>query len=134
MLRLVIGGFLIVHGLIHAAIWLPQAFQVRATATADAPFDPGHSWLISRGSVDVARWSSLTLAILAVVFLVAAGVGLWLGLSWWSPAAIIGSLISLLLFVLFFDPWLVLGIAIDLALLWSLGWSNWAWLERLARD
>jgi hypothetical protein len=38
----VLGGlFLIAHGLVHLAVWLPEP--------KDAPFDPGHSWLLGEG-------------------------------------------------------------------------------------
>ena len=35
-----IQWLLIAHGLVHAAIWPPQAFGVRATADQHGPFDP----------------------------------------------------------------------------------------------
>ncbi len=39
--------------------------------------------------------------------------------SWtWDPAVALGSLASLALLVLCFHPWLVVGVAIDLLLLW----------------
>ena len=45
MWRFVFIGFLIAHGVIHAAIWaLPKP------AGQQAPFDPAHSWVLGESS------------------------------------------------------------------------------------
>lgn len=47
-----------------------------------------------------------------------AGLGL-LPAAIWPPAAAVAAITSVALLFLFFHPWLVLGLAIDFALLWS---------------
>jgi hypothetical protein len=42
MLRLLVAGFLVAHGLIHATI-----YAAPRPADAKAPFDAGHSWALS---------------------------------------------------------------------------------------
>jgi len=44
----------------------------------------------------------------------------------WGGAVLLGAMASLALLLLFFHRWLVLGVAIDLVLIWALiagGWS-----------
>jgi hypothetical protein len=40
MVRVLLSGFLIAHGLVHIAIWAPKHDPEKA------PFDASHSWLI----------------------------------------------------------------------------------------
>lgn len=124
MLRILFGLFLVAHGLIHASYLAP------------APSDAGSSWpfnldrpvLLGALGQPALQVVGVGLALIALVGLVAGGVG-WLGLSgangWWAPVAIAGSVASLLLLALFFHPWIVLGIAIDLILIWALGVARW---------
>jgi hypothetical protein len=71
-----------------------------------------------------ARTLSTTLA-------VAAGIGFLLTLAvaiyadWVVPVAVCASLLGLLLKALFFNPWLLLGVLIDLGVL--LGVAHWPW-------
>jgi hypothetical protein len=44
----------------------------------------------------------------------------------WMPGVLIGGAASIALLVLFFHPWLSLGIAIDLVLLWAVTSARWA--------
>ena len=41
-------------------------------------------------------------------------------------AVTIGGVVSIAVLVLFFHPWLLLGIAIDVVLLWAVNVANWA--------
>jgi hypothetical protein len=125
MLRLAIGVFLIAHGLIHAAIWLPQAASRSVRASGTAPFDPGYSWLFSGVGEDAARWLAALLAIAAAVLYVSGGIGLFAHLEWWRGATITASVASLVLFALYFNPWLSLAVLIDVALVWALVWARW---------
>jgi hypothetical protein len=46
--------------------------------------------------------------------------------GWWTPLVVGGAVASALTLVVFFHPWIVLGLAIDAALLWATlvaGWS-----------
>lgn len=108
-MKVVLGIFLIVHGLIHIAIWA-------APTTESGPMRPAHSWLL--GEV---RPLALTLALVAGVALAAAGVGYLTGGAWWPWAAIIGAGVSALLMAVTFTPWWLAGLAIDLAvMIWAL--------------
>jgi len=120
MTKLLIGGFLIAHGLIHVAFWATPRGP-------DQPFDSSRSWLlelfgISAGS---ARTISIVLAVAAATGFIAAGIALFAGSDSWHVIAIVTAAGSLPLFVLFFNPWLTLGAAIELGILYSLVVSHW---------
>jgi hypothetical protein len=70
-----------------------------------------------------ATLAGFALAALATVGLLPAGL--------WSVGVAIGSVASLAMLGLFFHPWLVLGLAIDLVLLWAVLVQNWV-PERIA--
>ena len=98
------GMFLIAHGLVHLAVWLPPAKD-------DAPFDPGRSWLLGQ-----ARPLTRALAVLACAVLVLAGLLVLIGAGSAAGAAAVGAAISLALVALTFDPWLSGAVAINVAI------------------
>ena len=131
MVRLMFGGFLMAHGLIHAAIWLPQVFGVSAAADPTAPFDPGHSWIIGGLGDGGVRWLSVTLALVATAGFVMAGVGLFAYQGWWRPLTVGACLVSLALFLIYFSPWLSAAVLINVALLFALLWAHWPAVEHV---
>jgi hypothetical protein len=113
MIRILVGGFLIAHGLVHLAVW--------ATPTDEsASFDPSHSWLL--GS---AKGISIVIASLATVVLVSGGVALFAHASVWRPLTIVGLAVSLLLDVLYFNPWFILITVVNAGFLVALAWVHW---------
>ena len=46
--------------------------------------------------------------------------------AFWPAGVSLGALASLALLLVFFHPWLLLGIAIDLVLLWVVLVADWA--------
>jgi hypothetical protein len=126
--RLLIAGVLLAHGAIHLGFVSP-----RPPATAEGPawpFELGRSWILGPLGVDseVGRLLgtalvAVTIAGFALAALAALGVapaGIWL------PAIVIGGVASIGVLAVFFHPWLVLGVAIDAALLWAVLVANWA--------
>jgi hypothetical protein len=111
-----IGVILLAHGLIHVAIYAPPT-------AADAPFDPRHSWLV--GGPRQARPFLLTFAYASAAAFAIAGIGLFAHQDWWQPAAIVAAALSLLLLVLFFNPWLTIGVAINVAVILVLVQTDW---------
>lgn len=105
MLRMILGAVLIAHGLITVAIWA-------VPPSKDAPFDAAHSWLLG----DV-RVISVILGILAGAAFVATGVGVMGNVTWWPTSAVIAGFGGVVLMVVWFNPWLILGLAISVAVL-----------------
>ena len=113
MWRFVFIAFLIAHGAIHLAMWIPQP-------KADAPFDAGRSWLLGNQ-----RLLALVSAVAIAVILVAAGIGLWAHADWWRAAAVVGLAGSLGLMILFFQTWFLPIQVVNAGLLIGLLWLDW---------
>jgi hypothetical protein len=119
--------FLVLHGLLHLAIWLPQP---KPDGPAP-PFHPDRSALLAAVSVPKAATSALsvTLAAAAAGAYVVAGLAIAVGNAWSVPLAVAGAGIGLTLKLLFFHPWLVVGVLLDVAVLmaattgWPVDWS-----------
>lgn len=121
MARWLIGLFLVVHGLIHAGVW------VSPKGAEPGPFDPGRSWLLGRLGLgaDAARALSIALAIVATAAFVAAGAGLLADRGWWEMGALVGAVAGLVLITLFFNLWLSLGWGLEVAVLAAILGGPW---------
>lgn len=126
--RLLFVAFLLGHAAIHASFVAPRP---PATAGGPAwPFELGRSWILTPLGVqpDLTRVLGLALVALTVggfALAALAALGL-LPAGFWPPAAATGAIASVALLLLFFHPWLVLGIAIDLGLLWAVLVVSWS--------
>jgi hypothetical protein len=119
MWRLMLGLFLVAHGLVHLAVWaLP-------TGGTDQPFDPHRSWLLGGLGKGPDHWISTALAITAAAFFIAAGYGLVGQHQVWRLLAVVAAMVSLVLIATFFNPWLVVGLGLEVAILTALLWADW---------
>jgi hypothetical protein len=53
--------------------------------------------------------------------------GLLVPAEWWRPAALVGSLASIVLFGIYLSPWAVIPLGVDLVVLWGVliqGWTQ----------
>jgi hypothetical protein len=108
MWRTAFGVLVVAHGLLTVGIWTPNP----RTLTGDAPMDTSHSWLLGD-----ARTVSLVLAVIAGFVVSAAGLGILAHQEWWTAAGLLGGVLSLVRFGLFFTPWWAAAIAISAALI-----------------
>ncbi|MGQ4388670.1 hypothetical protein [Streptomyces sp. SAS_270] len=110
MTTLLVATFLIVHGLLHPGVWTaPQQ------PCGPAPFVPGHSWALTAVRVPAATAGAVALALAwytALVYVIA-GVGVAAGAGWWPTAALVAASTGLVLKAIWFDPWLSLGVLLD---------------------
>ena len=109
-------AFLAAHGLLHLAIWLPHPEPEPAKPP---PFHPDHSAVLVAAHTPPAAVHALSLALAAVTaaaYLLAAGAVVW-GAGWAVPVTVTAALAGLTLKGLYFHPWLLLGIALDLFVL-----------------
>jgi hypothetical protein len=111
-MRVAVGIFLILHGLVHLGIWGPSS-------APDAPWDTSRSWLLRGADKGTRRTVAIVLATITTIGYVLAGVALLAGGQWWSPAAIMASVVSLVLLFGYFHPWLSFGFLLDAAIIWA---------------
>jgi hypothetical protein len=89
------------------------------------------SWLVTGAGLDPAlvRTLGTAMVLATIALLIAAGlstVGWLVPSGWWMSLVVSGAVASALTLAMFFHPWIVLGLAIDAALLWAtlvIGWS-----------
>jgi len=127
VIKLVFGGFLLAHGLVHLLFLAPPPAETAGGPSW--PFELGRSWALSPAGVGTDALRVLAIALIALLigaYALAALTGLGIGPgSLWAPAITVGALASLALLGLFFRPWLSIGVAIDLVLLWLALQSGW---------
>jgi hypothetical protein len=102
--RFLVIAFLLSHGAIVAA----QAIGVP------------DSWLLGDGKA-----VGIALALAAGAAFVIAGAGLWAQADWWRALAVTGAAVSLMYFVVFFQPLILFGMALDAAIIVALVWLTW---------
>jgi hypothetical protein len=130
MLKIVLGIFVVAHGLVHAILAI-------APNPADSDAKPGafftaseRSWLLPPLGLNATaiQWIGIILVALSTLGFVLAGLGIFgvAGLSAiWRTLAVVSAAISLLLLISFWHPWLPVGVLIDMAILVALIWAKW---------
>lgn len=127
MIRSGLAVFLVLHALIHSSYVLRE------------PPDPAYPFRLDRGVLAAlgARGAAFplavslaTISILAYLFSVLALAGWLVPVDWWRPLALLGSFASLALLLIAFHPWLLAGVAIDVALILAIV-TDWEPLHRL---
>jgi uncharacterized membrane protein YphA (DoxX/SURF4 family) len=113
-LRWLLIGFLIAHGLVHVAIWTPKYDPEKAA------FDASHSWLIGDQ-----RPLAQVLAFVAAALLIVAGIALWAHGGWWRPTAVVGLGVSTVLLILYFTPWYLIILPVNIALIVGIAFMDW---------
>lgn len=125
-LKIIVAFFFIVHGLVHISLsWVPTP-QPGALRTPYFPAwwkgDVDSKWPVSNlglptGVVRTAGW---ILWVIVMATYVLSGLGL-LGVpglnSIWIPSAVLASIVSIILIVLYWHPWLPFGILLDVVIL-----------------
>jgi hypothetical protein len=117
-----VAAFLIAHGVLHLAVWLPPPPQ----AQGQAPFAPDHSALLTRTRVPraAAHRLAVRLAGATTVAYGAAGLAVALGSGWAAGLAATAAVVGLSLKALYFNRWLSLGVLLDAVVLSAavVGW------------
>ncbi len=112
-MKVLFGLFLIAHGLIHGLYLAPKPDD------PTYPFDFSKGWFMTAGATG--RSVGMALAVIALVGFVLGGLGLLgtLGLgSLWKVSVGVGIMSSCLLMILFWHPWLMVGLAINIILIY----------------
>ncbi len=108
-----IGLFFLVHGFVHARwqMWWPGG-------------GPSTSWLWPRAAGSLGGLAA-TLFILAAAGFFGASLGVFIQQGWWRPLVITSSTVSLLVLGPFWYRGLIVGAALDVAILIALLWAQW---------
>jgi hypothetical protein len=122
MIRIIVGVFLILHGLVHL-LYFGQSRRI--FELQPGMVWPDGSWAFARffGNESTRLLASVFLVAVAIGF-VAGGVGVLLGQAWWQPVVVGAAAFSSILYILFWDgawPHLhdkgAIGILINLVIL-----------------
>ena len=116
LIRIVIGILLLIHGVAHYNI---------TTAWGQRP--AVHSSLLSPRGVAQASLDAVgtPLWTAALLIFMAAGLAVFVGIGWWRWLAVLGAIVSLLIIGLFGQKNMVLGVAIDVAILIAVLGLEW---------
>ena len=107
MIRILLAGLIIAHGLVTAAMWASPARE-------GGPFRATHSWVLGE-----ARPLAVALALVAALGFVLAGTGFLAHQPWWGVFGVGAGAVALVLMGLYFNPWLLAGIAISGGVLYA---------------
>jgi uncharacterized membrane protein YphA (DoxX/SURF4 family) len=101
LLRLVVGVFVVLHGLVHL-LYFGQSrrlFELQPGMTW-----PDGSWAFSRLlGKDNTRWLAAIACVLASIGFLVGGAAILLGQAWWRPAVVGAAVLSAVLWLLFWD-------------------------------
>jgi hypothetical protein len=122
MLRIIIGLFIVLHGLVHL-LYLGQSR--RLFELQPGMVWPDGSWALAKLLGDEAtRWLASLSCLAAALGFMAGGAGILLIQGWWRPVVAASAAFSVLMFLLFWDGKRHkladkggIGILIDLAIL-----------------
>ena len=137
-MKIIIALFLIAHGLVHAGLAAAPNPE-NSDAKAGAFFTSAErTWLLPRMGLNPSpiQWIGITLVVLSTLGFVLAGLGVFgvPGLvEIWRTIALVSAVISLVLLVLFWHPWLIVGVLIDLVIIISLVWADWPSAELIGQ-
>lgn len=130
-MQTITATFLILHGLVHGVLALsPNPGSNKAVF---ATFF-SRSWLFSSLglSESAGRIIALLSAAVAAIGFIAAGLSLFeilVPFEWWRTLAIGSAVVSLLLLVIFWHRYLMVGVLIDIVILAALILFNWTPVE-----
>jgi hypothetical protein len=125
-----LAAFLLGHGLVHIMFAAPPPADPNSPA-ADFAFDLGRSWLVTSGLLSAPAVRAIVLVVVTATVVgyaltAMATVGLLVPAGWWSPLLLGSTIASLALMFIGLSATLVLGIAIDIVLLWAVLATVWS--------
>jgi hypothetical protein len=117
-----LGLFLVAHGLIHASFLSPTPPQT--PSGPQWPFHLDGSWLLGSASRPFGIFL-VAVTVIAFILAGASALGFVVPRDWWDSATLLGSIAGTLLLVLYFHPWLSLGILLNAALIVAILGYGW---------
>jgi hypothetical protein len=119
-MHIILGIVLILHGLITLAIsagsFTPQGKIPNPHWLRWWPSQLGQSWIFPG-----IGWPGGLIWLLAGLLLLGAGLGFFgfvIPVAWWIPLAIAGAILGLIALILYFHPYYLLGLLLNIGILW----------------
>jgi hypothetical protein len=126
--KLLLTAFFMAHAAIHFGFISPA--PAPAAGAPPWPFDLTRSWLLTPLGLDESVTKTLGIGLLlALSFGYAAVTLVMMGIlpeRLFAVSVVVAATASLVMLALFFHPWLVLGVAIDVVLLYLVLGTSWA--------
>ena len=113
MWRLIVAGFLVLHGILNAAIWIPPQ---RGSQLSN--FGPQASWLFAE-----VRPVVVTLALVAASAFAVSGVLYLVHVDAWAFPALVAASASMALITATFTPWWSIAVVINAVILYG-AWQS----------
>jgi hypothetical protein len=133
LLRLVLGGVLLLHGLGHGGAMGALWWIAARPGTNTGGWAAARLWAAPSISTSGSAVIAVSFWTMAMVTFVVAALGFWgvvVPAEWWRPAAVFGAMVSLVGIGLFAGTWptfnTLAAVAVNLGVLWViliLGWS-----------
>ena len=123
MWQIIIGIFLIAHGLVH---WIYAAPQPNVPNAEPWSFMT-ERWIVTKIEIDqdVALKLGIALISLVTIGFTLSGIALLASQDWWRIAAISTASVSIILLILFWHNWMIAGPIINIAIiLLAIFWSG----------
>lgn len=123
-LRIVVGLLLIIHGIAHYSI-----------TTGWGSRQSADSWTLGGlglGTATITLFGNILMALSLFTF-GASGILLFFNQEWWRALAVAASVFSLFVITLFWQPNMVLGVVLDVAIIVALLWPNSPVVETIGR-
>jgi hypothetical protein len=122
MTRILIGVFLILHGLVHSGLAAAPIPKDPSSRPGSFFTHPSRSWVLRRlhvspGGVRAIGWLLVVMTTLGFVSAGLAALGVPLLAGAIAPLVVCSAMLSLVLLTVFWHSWLTLGVLIDLAIL-----------------
>lgn len=126
-MRVVLGLFLLGHALVHTG-YLSAAPP--KTGGLEWPFEMSRSWLVTNVglSSELLRVIGTGLVVVVVVAMLGAAlaaVGIVIPQTWWRTLVLTGATASVATLIVFFHPWILIGLLIDAVLLYLVLVAGW---------
>lgn len=127
-LRILIGVLLVLHGVIHGILAVLPNPNAAKPVAATFFSEWAASWLRRGLSGRALQTIAIALAVIAGVGFLAAGLAMFdfiLPHDWWRALAIASSAVSLVLCVLFWNVYLIVGPVVAVGIIVALGFVHW---------
>jgi hypothetical protein len=140
MLKWVIGGVLLLHGLGHGGALAALAWIHYRPGAETGAWSAARTWAMPALTADTATVIASAFWVVALVGFVVAALSFWgvfVPADWWRPVGVVAALGSIAGIVLFFGNWpmfnTLAALGVDVAVLVAVLWLQWPSQATLGR-